>query len=337
MMRTLQKKQYILVLLIIFYSSQYLSAHNSGTIWIKQFLPGSANLSDLTVDQKVLAFVDSLMQRDDIEVTFLGGADSTNWRLFGRKVSHRVSDAWNQAKKIERASVLRQRYNRGQIGTTDEPIRGVKVVWEPKRPDIFEMYERLGNAEMKIDSLAAVIDSINLAQASTLTILQTDAQPIESGYATESPFISQAPIVSDWEVKSGVMLWSAGKPYDLSVPYAGLVFKRENWALEFLGGFTPWSQPHPNGNRGDAMLLGSVHLFPESWCELKVGFFSGWEFLSKSDVWTMKIMGLTAGPKFRWKIFDVYLGYTFGKLSSLTEEHWCSGGLLTTSLHLKLH
>lgn len=330
------KIQVILSGLILIFICTQLSAQNSGVIWIKEFLPGSAKLSDPSIDQRALAFVDSLMQCDDIEVSFLGGADPTNWRLFGRRIKHRVSDAWDQAKKIERASALRQRYNRGQIGTTDKPIRGVKVIWGPKRPDIFKLQERLVSAETKIDSLSGLFDSLKLAYA-TSPVLQQQTQPIESRSNMDVHSVSESAIVSDWEVKTGFMVWSAGGPYDLSVPYMGLAFKRENWALEFLGGFTPWSQSDPNGNRGDALLVGSLHLFPRSLYELKVGFFSGWEFLSKSDVWTMKIMGLTVGPKLRWKIFETYLGYTFGKLRSLTEEHWCSGGLVTMSLHLKLY
>lgn len=335
-MRKISYKIKLIYIFLLLLNISPLFAQNSGSIWIKKFLPGSACLADRTIDQKALAFVDSLMKRDDIEVTFLGGADPTNWRLFGKKVKHQVSDTWDQAKKLERASILRQRYNRGQIGTTDEPFRGVKVVWMPKKPDIFKMNQRLGYTESKLDSLSALMDSLRFAQRPVENILQKQTRPEvkDPGRLICQTFTPS--IVSDWEVTSGVMVWSCGKPYDLSVPYVGLAFKREHWAVEFQGGFTPWSQPQRDGNRGDALLFGSLHLFPKSWVRLKTGFFSGWEFLSDSDVWTMKIMGVTIGPKIRWKFLETYVGYSIGKLSSLTNEQWCSGGLITTSFHFKI-
>jgi hypothetical protein len=310
---------------------------DSGSIWIKAFLPGSALLSDATIDKKSLAFVDSLMQRDDIEVSFLGGADPINWRLFGRRIKHQVSDTWDQAKKLERASALRQRYNRGQIGTSDEPIRGVKVVWGPKRPDIFKMNNRLGVAEVKLDSLTALLDSL-MQEKSSLAFKSNSptimpANGLESNYHT----LSEGAFASNWEVKTGIMVWNAGGPYALNVPYVGLALKRTAWAIEFQGGLTPWSEYNPSSTSGDAILLGSLHLFPRYCFQLKTGIFSGWRFLSKSDVWIMKIMGLTAGPQFRWKFFETYIGFTFGKLSSLTHESWCNGVLITTNFHLKLN
>jgi len=331
-------KNRILLLLIALTASFYpLLAQNSGSIWIKEFKPGSADLDDSTIDRQTLQFLDSLMQREDIEITFLGAADPTKWQLFGRRVKPQVADAWDEAKKLERASTLRQRYERGQIGTTDEPIRGVKVVWGPQRPDIFEMNDRLGVAETNIDSLYSLIDSLQKNSNLPPAMLTSMVSPGEPCFVTDNYSETKSTIASDWEVRTGFLAWTAGGPYDLSVPYVGLALKRPSWMLEFQGGFSPWSEYRLGSNRGDAFLLGSLHLAPKSWLQLKTGFFSGWEFLTNSDVWTMKIMGLTAGPKIKIKFFETYIGYTFGKLSSLTEERWCGGALLATNFHLKLN
>lgn len=330
------KFQFVMIIFITILSVNSLIAQPAGSIWVREFAPGSANLADLTVDAAALAFVDSLMQRDDIEVTFLGGADPTNWQLFGKKVKPQISDAWDQAKKLERASKMRQRYNTGQIGTTDEPLRGVKVVWLPKKPDLFKMDARLGSAEKSIDSLRHWLDSLKINQqvAAISPTAPTSEKPHYTiSYGTQK----EATLNSDWEVKTGFMFWSAGAPYDLSVPYIGLALKRPDWALELQGGLSPWSEYSPGTNRGDAFLLGSFQMQPHAWLQLKTGVFSGWEYLTNSDVWTMKIMGLTAGPNFQFKIVEIYLGYTFGKLSSLTEERWISSALITTNFHLKLN
>ncbi len=328
------KSQWRLLIWGVFLLFESAAAQNSGSIWLKEFLPGSAQITDQSIDQKTLSFIDSLMQRDDLEVTFLGGADPTQWQLFGKRVKSEVADTWDQAKKLERASILRQRYNRGQIGTTDEPVRGVKVVWEPKKPDLFGLAHRLGQAELQIDSLNAALDSLN-RNSSNLVTHSSSLLPTENG--NNLSYHATTTLASDWGIKTGVMVWTAGGRYDLSVPYIGLALKRQDWAFQFQGGFTPWSEYSADSPRGDALLLGSVQLFPQSWLQFECGLFSGWEFLTKSDVWTMKIMGLTVGPKLRWHFMETYLGYTFGKLSSLTDERWCSGALINTNFHLKLN
>lgn len=309
-------------------------AQSSGTIWVKTFLPGSADLNDPTIDRTALTFVDSLMKNPDLEVQFLGGADHIRWRHTGRSVVAPISNAWDAAKKLERASALRQRYGRGEIGTTDEPIRGVKVVWRPKPPDPFAMARKIGLLENLVDSLATQLEKLSHERWSALP---PDSSERRTDLVTVTP-ASDPAIFSDWEVKTGYLLWSAGRPWDLSLPYLGLSLNRQHWAFEVQGGFTPWSKEDPLGDRGDAMLLGAVNLFPRSWLELKIGAFSGWEFFTHSDQWTMKVMGLTAGPKLSWKSFEIYAGYAIGKISSLTEpDQWQSGGMIATCLNLKIN
>jgi hypothetical protein len=327
----------IFLFLINYALMQELPAQTSGSLWIMTFAPGSANISDATIDKATLTYIDSLMKRNDIEVTFLGGADPTNWQLFGKKVKHQVSDTWDQAKKLERASILRQRYNKGQIGTTDEPVRGVKVVWEPKRPDLFKLKEQIEYAHDRIDSLNALLNALNQPRETMAVIQEPSTRSDEPEQLVNNYPLLNSTLTPDWEIKTGFMVWSAGGPYDLSVPYMGIALKRLDWAFELQGGFMPWSEYRSTSKRGNALLMGSFHLFPREWLHIKTGVFSGWEFLTESDVWTMKFMGLTIGPKFNWHFFETYLGYTYGKLSSLTDEYWCSGALITTNFRLKLN
>jgi hypothetical protein len=101
-------------------------------MWITSFSPGSSDLDDPAIDQKALAALDSLMQDTTLTVTFLGAADDVRWKMSGRQVHHDISEAWNDAKRLGRARILRARYGRGEVGVTDENIVGVKVTWARK-------------------------------------------------------------------------------------------------------------------------------------------------------------------------------------------------------------
>jgi hypothetical protein len=144
----------------------------------------------------------------------------------------------------------------------------------------------------------------------------------------------------DWEVKSGVMYWSAGSKYNLTVPYLGLAFKREFWGVQLQGGFTPWSQTYTDGygNRGDAFLMGTFNIHLKEWYDWKVGVLSGWKYLTESDNWTMKVVGLTTGPNFRVNFLTVYMGYNLGNLSTLSEpDRWVHSACATVTINLKLN
>lgn len=317
--------------LCVFFTKALVKGQDSGSIWIKTFRPGGAELSNLNIDKKALAFVDSLMKRDDVEVMFLGGSDTLRWKQAGK--SKALSSAWDQAKKLERASQLRERYGRGEIGTTDEPIRGVKVVWGPKKPDIFEMNDRIIRLEELTDSLRSVLSATNSEKQQASKAIEDSSNNFKMTSFNDTPSSYFA-----WEITSGFFFWSAGVPYDLAAPYLGIVLKRQLWAFELQGGLTPWSISYPDGNRSDAFLLGSINVFPESWHEFRLGIFSGWEFFTNSDNWTMKVMGLTAGPTIHWKFLNTYIGYNLGKLSTLVEPpKWIHSGILTLSFKFKLN
>lgn len=322
----MKKGKILFAVLFLLTTNTYLFSQPSGSIWVKTFKPGSANYEDETIDPETLAIVDSLMQRDDIEVIFLGGADQMKWKALPE--FPQLSNAFDQAKKLERASKLRERYGRGEIGITVEPTRGVKVVWSPKKPDPFKMNEAILQLKSTQDSLVNFVMNLNRQQSEKFAAIHDSL--VNDRSRTE--FIvenNSAPSVFDWEIKTGFLAWFGGRAYDLSVPCLGISLKREYWAFEIEGGFTPWSRPAVYGNRGDALVMGTITMFPQKFFEVKAGAFSGWEFLSKTDQWTMKVMGLTAGPTIKWKFIEGYLGYSLSKLSTLTQsDRWVSGLML---------
>ena len=236
-----------------------------------------------------------------------------------------ISNALDQTKKLERALTLMKRYGRGDVGITDELIRGVKVVWAPKPPDIFKMQEEIEKLKIANESLFDMLAELK----------NKDEQLFVSFHDTLSKFVTlenskQETVVEtsffDWEIKTGFLAWSAGAPYDLAVPSVGILLRREYWAFDLEGGFTPWSRKDELGKRGDAMLMGSFAVFPRRMLAYKAGIFSGWEFLSKTDNWTMKVLGVAAGPSIKWKIFEGFGGYSYSRLSTLyNSDRWVSG------------
>ena len=315
--------QILAIVSMIFLSAGLNYGQDSGSIWIITNKPGSADFSDDTIDQQALAFLDSLMQRDDIAVTFLGAADNLPWK--GMAANSKISQAIDQAKKLERALALRNRYGKGEVGVTDELARGVKVIWSPKPPDVFQMREDVNSLRATNDSLSKVVANFSQRQESQLAALQDSlAKMMSKTRALKEERIE--PVFADWEVKTGFLAWTGGASYDLAVPSVGISLKRLYWAFEIIGGFTPWSREDAMGSRGDAMLLGTITLFPRNKFGIRSGAFSGWEFLTKTDNWTMKVLGLTAGPEIKWKFFEAYLGYTFSRLSTLVEsDQWNHG------------
>ena len=300
-----------------------LFAQNSGSIWVKENKPGSAKFEDGSIDKNALTLLDSLMKREDIVVTFLGAADNLPWK--GLHENSKLSMAFDQAKKLERALELRKRYGNGEIGITDEPFRGVKVLWAPKPPDIFKMQEEIEKLRASNESILEMLANLQKNQEKQLSAIRDSLSRLAVNENSIKETVIEAPFF-DWEVKTGLLAWTAGAPFDLTVPSVGISLKREYWAFDLEGGFTPWSRQDENGRRGDAMVMGAFTLFPRKMLAYKGGLFSGWEFLSKTDNWTMKALGVTAGPSIKWKIFEGFAGYSYSRLSTLTEpDRWVSG------------
>ncbi|NOZ62106.1 MAG: hypothetical protein GXO74_10530 [Calditrichaeota bacterium] len=314
-----------LFIIFTFFMAASIFAQQSGSLWIKTNKPGSADFNDETVDKKALQFLDSLMQRDDIVVTFLGGADQLPWK--GLPKNSKLSHAIDQAKKLERALALRNRYGKGEIGVTDESIRGVKVVWRPKPPDAFELKKDLEALKAANDSLRKMVQNNHKGEDRRLLVVADSlARNFADQYRVHDQEVEH--IFADWEIKTGMAAWTGGSPYDLLVPTLGISLSRMYWAFEFSGGFTPWSQKDALGERGDALLSGTISFFPRNRISYHLGAFSGWEFLTKTDNWTMKVMGVTVGPSIKWKFFELYAGYAFARLSTLTGNDRWKNGLL---------
>ena len=226
---------------------------------------------------------------------------------------------------MERALELQRRYGKGEVGITGDPIRGVKVVWAPKPPDIFKLQQEMENLRAANESLSNSLEKLNNDQDKQLASIRDSLNQIIANEKANRENMIQ-PANFDWEIKTGLLAWTAGAPYDLSVPSLGISLNREYWAFDIEGGFTPWSRKDKLGKRGDAMLMGAISLFPRKNLEYKAGLFSGWEFLSNTDNWTMKVLGITAGPSIKWNFFEAFAGYSFSRLSSLTEsDRWVSG------------
>ena len=313
----------ILLFLVFILSTNLVWSQQSGSIWIKTNKPGSAKFDDKSIDKKALAFLDSLMKRDDIVVTFLGAADNLKWKGLGK--NPKISNAVDQAKKLERALELRKRYSKGEVGITDKPFRGVKVVWAPKPPDVFKLRKEVDKLQAMNDSLLKIVSNLNKNKQNQLAAARDSINQFFI-IKNSSKNNNIEPAYFDWEIKTGFLAWTTGSPYDLLVPCIGISLKRQFWAFDLKGGFTPWSRKDDLGKRGDAMLMGSISLFPRRALEYKAGAFSGWEFLSKTDNWTMKVLGITAGPSLKWKYFETFVGYSFSRLSTLTEsDQWVNG------------
>ncbi|MBN1154316.1 hypothetical protein JXB12_05280 [candidate division KSB1 bacterium] len=323
-------------LFIIFLMLGYMPLYgqDSGYVWVESFEPGSANLEDATIDDKALEFVDELMKRDDIDVEFLGASDELQWRQAnGVK---RLSSAWDEGKKLERASELRKRYNRGEIGTTDESVRGVKVIWYPKKENLV-LNSKFDKLNSVTDSLKKELMALDNAKSRQIRALR-DSLINQDAAANMTTYAEISTNAFNWEIESGLFYWTGGGHYDLMSPYVGLALKRQNWGIEFQGGFSPWSHSYIDGNRGDAFLMGTFNILPREWYDFSVGLFSGWEFFTSSDNWTMKVIGMTAGPNIHFKFVNLYVGYNLGSVSTLRETgNWVHGLSTTISFNFKLN
>lgn len=314
-----------LIIILLFAVTFPVAGQNSGFIWVKTNKPGSADFNDETIDKKALQFLDSLMQRDDIVVTFLGAADNLPWK--GLAKNSQISSAIDQAKKLERALMLRNRYGKGEIGVTNEPVRGVKVVWRPKPPDVFKMKKDIETLKAINDSLRRlVVKKEQEKEERIFSLADSLASKFVEQYRIHDQEVDR--ILNDWEIKTGMATWTGGSSYDLLVPTLGISLSRTNWAFEFCGGFTPWSRKDVYGKRGDAMVSAMLSFFPRNLISYRLGMFSGWEFLTKTDNWTMKVMGVTVGPSIKFKYFELYAGYAFARLSTLIGNDRWKNGLL---------
>lgn len=298
-------------------------AQTSGVLWIKTFEPGSTSLNDPIIDTAALAALDELMKNPEIDVTFLGAADSLGWVMNGRSVHTHISEAWNDAKRLGRARALRARYERGQVGVTHENIAGVKVVWSKKitreqyKKELTEIKEKNSDLNNKLAKLEDQFQKLH-------PVLEAQGNNGSNGHtATESHSYF------DWFLQGGFWTWQSGSGSGLISPSMALGIIINNTSFVLQGGVTPWTISTSQGNQSESFVhVGIKHM---KWNNLgiSVGAFRGWEFFSDSDNWTFKTTGVAAGIVVKHGIFEFnpMLSYTNSN-SIFSESKWKLGSTL---------
>ena len=303
-------------------------AQTSGMIWIKAFAPGSASLNDPQVDQKALAQLDSLMQDSTIAATFLGAADDLRWKMSGTQVHFDISEAWNDAKRLGRARILRARYGRGAVGVTDENIAGVKVIWS--KDETGNMLAAMENSSasadddlrQRVDDLRTDVDSVKAA--------------LESGRFTT--IIEKKSVNLNWRLHAGMWSWYAGTDRSIVTPAVGINIIYNQKALVLQGGVSPWPSRTAFGKQGEAFLYGGIRHLPANsrrGIGYAAGVFRGWEYFTSTDSWTMKSTGLTAGPLLMYSLLEVHPAVSYTYIDSLFKGHgWRLGSVLMIAVNL---
>jgi len=292
------------------------SAQDMGSFWIKTFKPGSSDLSDPDIDQAALAKLDRLMQNPDIEVTFLGAADTIGWHLQGREVHPDIAEAWNDAKRLSRARALQARYKRGHVGITYENVAGVKVVWSLKTEqsytdDIRELSDELSKLKRKVSTLEPA--------ASVETTLHNEAEP--------SRF--------DWGLEAGFWTWQGGSHGSLISPSLALKIIINKTALVLQGGVTPWHVSSEGGNQSESFVSAGIKHMKTETLGFSTSIFRGWKFLTQSDRWTFKTTGIGSGIIVKYGIFELNPSLTYSNINTLTDEsHWQLAANLGITLNI---
>lgn len=292
-----------------------INAQESGVIWIKTFQPGSSDISGPEINPASLAILDSLMQDENIEVTFLGAADKKAWRLNGESVHEHVSEAWNDAKRLSRARALRARYGRGTVGITHEDIAGVKVVWRIGNPQ--ENYTKELN-ELK-EELAQV---------------KTDLQGMNGTHGKNGHEYEPKESTFDWGLQGGMWGWTSGSK-GIAAPALALNIIMDKTTFVIQGGVTPWSISGPYGSEGQSFVYSGVKHMTSDWLGFSAGVFRGWEFYTSTDSWSFTTTGLATGVVLKYNRFEFTPTVTYSRSSYLEKDSkWGFGTSLGMNVNL---
>lgn len=307
-------------------------AQTSGVIWIKTFSPGGSDLSVPAIDQKALTALDSLMQDTTLTVTFLGAADDLRWKMSGRQVHNDISEAWNDAKRLGRARILRARYGRGEVGVTDENVAGVKVVWVRKDESLKitakgtngangtnghdgKLREDMNQLRDKMDSMQAALDN-----------------------GIYKKLIEKKGVNLNWRFQAGLWSWYGGSDRNIFTPALGLNVIYNRNVLVLQGGVAPWHTTTDLGKQGEAFFYAGIRHLPSNakrGIGYGVGVFRGWEFYTATDSWSLKSTGLTAGPSFRFSAVELHPALTYAYIDSIFKGRgWRLGSVLTMNVNL---
>lgn len=300
-------------------------SQESGVIWIKYFRPGSADLNDPTIDRASLAFLDSLMKDDTIEVTFLGAADSLNWKIDGKHVHLYVSEALNDAKRLSRARALQARYGRGTVGITYENVAGVKVIWR-KKPELIPdtaVLNELKARGQKIDrELVKIKDELQALKA-------------HDGKQTPKEIVIKKSLNFNWHIQVGFWSWQTSDGRNIFTPSLAFNFNVNDWSLELKGGVTPWRKSSELGNLSESFVYAGIRFIPEEKYGVNVGVFRGWEFFTETDSWSSRTTGIATGVIWKYKKIEINPALTVSNVNSLVESSkWRVGSAISINFNL---
>ncbi len=318
----MKKLTYILISTLVFALFSTASTQTPSVFWIKSFSPGSSDLNDPQVDKAALAMLDELMHDKQIEVTFLGAADSKSWKMKGEYVHKDISEAWNDAKSLSRARALRARYGRGNVGVTHESIAGVKVVWT-KNENHFTKLEQLEKENEHLKHEIAEVKS-NLQG-----LTHESGTNGKNGHSKSDSNLNVS-------LQAGFWTWQAGSNGSILSPYVASSITIRNASFYIRGGVTPWHMTTRQGNKSESFVyFGARYLKSDSF-GFTAGVYRGWEFLTATDGWSFKTTGASAGIVLNKGIIELNPALTFSNLSSLDyDSKWRFGVTLGVGLNIR--
>ncbi|MFQ5825275.1 MAG: hypothetical protein ACE5JB_14625 [bacterium] len=306
-------------------------AQTSGVFWIKTFSPGSSDLNDPLIDKKTLLILDSLMQDENIEVTFLGAADTLKWKMHGHYVHDNISEAWNDAKRLGRARALRARYGHGNVGVTHENIAGVKVLWSK--------YINQERYTMELNQLNQPNENLSREFEKVKSDLQT-LKPEHGTNGTNSKNDHTKIAVKkghnfNWRLQAGIWSWQSGSNGSILSPSLALSIITGKTALVIQGGVTPWHISTPNGNQAESFVYTGIKYMKSERYGITVGGFRGWKFFTETDSWALKTTGAAVGIVLTHGIIELNPTLTYSNVDSLLKgAHWHLGSTIVINFNV---
>ncbi len=318
----MKKLTYILISTLVFVLFSIVSAQTPSVFWIKSFSPGSSDLNDPQLNQAALAMLDALMQDEQIQVTFLGAADSKSWKMNGDYVHQDISEAWNDAKSLGRARALRARYGRGDVGVTHESIAGVKVIWTKKENYITKLDQLEKENQHLRDEIAEV-------KTGLMGLVHEPGTNGKNGHDSSDSNLNVS-------LQAGLWTWQAGSSGSILSPYLASSLTIHNASFYVRGGVTPWHASTSQGNKSESFIYFGARYFKSKNLGFTLGVYRGWEFFTATDDWLFKTTGVSAGVVINKGMIELNPALTFSNLSSLDyDSKWRFGVTLGVGLNIK--
>lgn len=313
-------------------------AQETGSLWIRTFNPGSADLNDSTIDQEGLAKLDSLMQDPNLNVTFLGAADSIGWVMNGRKVHDKIAEAWNDAKRLSRARALRARYGRGEIGITHDSVAGVKVMWTRTGSDAYT--HQLEQLQEQNDAMKRELAEVK----HNLESIKPEATNGHNGHGTNgngastnghSKYTIKDGLTFNWRLQAGLWSWQSGANGHLLSPSVALNIIVDKTSFVLQGGVTPWHQGTEFGNKSESFVYTGIKYMKSDRLGFTAGGFRGWEFFTLTDNWLFKTTGLSTGVVLAYGKLELNPTVTISNISTLENSgDWKVGSTLGLNFNI---